>query len=390
MEFLDLVESIRAEEANVRRLFESEGTPVRNMRKNPKYMANLVEATKLVADVYSGRLRPHYLSEAMTTSDFPYLFGDIIDRQLLANYQEAPYSWNKFCHKSIVPDFRQVRRLVMNGAEGTLDLVPERDEYPQVSMTDARYTYAVQKYGKTIPISWETIINDDLQAFRDIPERFGKSCRRTEEKFATSLFFGSTGPNATFFSDTNNNLVHLGATPNPPLSMASLEAAMGYLLTMKDADGQPIQINRMTLIVPPQLMIRAGNLINSRETWYNEGPGTTNEQVHIQNWLRGAGIIDMAVNYYIPIVATTNGATSWMLVADPNEGRPAAELGFLRGWEQPQVFIKVANMQPIGAGAVNPLDGDFDTDSILYKVRHVLGGTLIDPRMAVASNGSGS
>jgi hypothetical protein len=34
------------------------------------------------------------------------------------------------------------------------------------------------------------------------------------------------------------------------------------------------------------------------------------------------------------------------------------------------------------------MDGDFDTDSIEYKVRHVLGGSVIDPKFAVASNGS--
>jgi hypothetical protein len=36
------------------------------------------------------------------------------------------------------------------------------------------------------------------------------------------------------------------------------------------------------------------------------------------------------------------------------------------------------------------MDGDFDTDTVEYKVRHVMGGTLMDPKAAVASNGSGS
>lgn len=41
-----------------------------------------------------------------------------------------------------------------------------------------------------------------------------------------------------------------------------------------------------------------------------------------------------------------------------------------------------------GAGAsANPPDGDFDFDAILYKIA---GGTLLDPKMAVASNGSSS
>jgi hypothetical protein len=41
-----------------------------------------------------------------------------------------------------------------------------------------------------------------------------------------------------------------------------------------------------------------------------------------------------------------------------------------------------------GSGQTNPMEGDFDTDSVAYKIRHVLGGTLLDPIMAVASSGA--
>src|SRR5690349_24991049 len=33
--------------------------------------------------------------EAMSISDFPSLFGDIIHRSVLANYMETPYTWNQ-------------------------------------------------------------------------------------------------------------------------------------------------------------------------------------------------------------------------------------------------------------------------------------------------------
>ena len=36
------------------------------------------------------------------------------------------------------------------------------------------------------------------------------------------------------------------------------------------------------------------------------------------------------------------------------------------------------------------MDGDFDTDSIVYKVRHVFGGVALDAKGVVASNGTGS
>jgi hypothetical protein len=50
--------------------------------------------------------------------------------------------------------------------------------------------------------------------------------------------------------------------------------------------------------------------------------------------------------------------------------------------------MKSPNAVRIGGGGVNPMDGDFDTDSIRYRVRHVLGGTLAEYKSAMASKGT--
>jgi hypothetical protein len=111
----------------------------------------------------------------------------------------------------------------------------------------------------------------------------------------------------------------------------------------------------------------------------------------------------LAMNYYLPIVDATHGATGWYIFANPESGRPALEFGRLRGHTTPELFMKLPNSVAIGEGNMgpgagitpgttnmSPLEGDFDTDSINYKVRHCFGGTQIDPIMAVYSNGSGS
>jgi len=36
------------------------------------------------------------------------------------------------------------------------------------------------------------------------------------------------------------------------------------------------------------------------------------------------------------------------------------------------------------------MNGDFDKDHVHHKVRHVVGGVMMDTKMIVASNGSGS
>src|SRR5262245_43009555 len=254
------MESIRAEEASVDRLFNADAGDVRvgrgARRSNPRYSELLLEAARLVSDVLNGRKKVHYLQEAMTTSDFPLLFGDILDRQLLANYRETPQTFRSYIKVAQVRDFRTVNRFAINGGEARLQAVgtvPEATEYPYDKLSEARYQYAVQKYGKKYRYTWEDMVNDDLEALRDTPERMGRSARRTEEFFATDLFVGTAGPDGTFFAGGNANVV----TSNPALSITALQTAFQVLAAQTDSDGEPIDIGMAHLVVPPALEVTA-------------------------------------------------------------------------------------------------------------------------------------
>jgi hypothetical protein len=96
------------------------------------------------------------------------------------------------------------------------------------------------------------------------------------------------------------------------------------------------------------------------------------------------------VNPWIPVVAATaDGSTSWYLFASPNTMRPAIEVGFVRGWEEPQLFQKVANTARLGGGIAQEL-GDFHSMSTEYKGLLAFGGAVIEPNATVASEGDGS
>lgn len=367
--------------------FTSTATFARRNTSNPRYNALLLEAMQLHNRVLSGDRRARIdFSEAMTRSDFPLLFGDILQRQLLGYYTTQPLQWDMTARRGRVPDFRTVKRFTMDGAEGVLDSVAEQGEYPAATLTEGDYEYAVAKRGRRIHLSWETLINDDLDAFSRIPERLALSARRTEEHFATSLYVGAGGPNSTFFSAGNANIV----TGNPALNITGLQAGMEQLNNQTDTDGGPIYVEQVVLEVPPSLEVVANNLINAIEiiAANGGGDGTGNDQLRVTNWL--AGRMRIMVNPWLRIIdATANDDTTWYLWASPNAGRPAKEVGFLTGHERPELFMKSPNALRIGGGLIDPMDGDFDTDSIEWKIRHVIGGTLMDPKMAVVSNGTG-
>jgi hypothetical protein len=379
-------------------IFAAEGQSIsrRSRRAQTKeYRQRLAGLVRLYQGTIEGDRRATYaFQEAMSRSDFTFLFGDVIDRQLLASYQTRPVQWPSYAKRGRVRDFRTVKRFTLDGGEAVLDKVKELAPYKNRAVTDAGYSYAVEKYGDQIAVSWETIVNDDLGALTDLPTRLGNAARRTEEKFAAQLFSGSAGPNSTYFSTANKNVINttvIGSTvtPNPALTVVGLQQAMQVMGQQVDTDGGPIYVEGVTLVVPPALEVAANNIINATEivAATGGGDGTGNDQLRVANWMRNR--VSVVVNPWLPIVNTTNGNTAWYLFANPTVGRPAMEIGFLTGHETPELWVKSPNAMRVGGGPIAPEEGDFEHDAIQYRVRMVLGGTLMDVKSSVSSTGAG-
>lgn len=399
-DFLDMLEAMNAADASVERLYAGEGVGLRSRRRadDPAYVQRLTEATRFVSEVVSGRrpvrdlremLSAGYntpLSETMTRSDFPLLFGDILDRTVLGAYEAAPPTWPNIAARRTVRDFRTVNRFsVQGGDSGALAEVKEVTEYPEVPMAESRYQVSVKKYGRRMSFSWEVFINDDLDQLRDAPRRLGRAAARSEDRFATDLYIGAAGPDAALYTAPNGNIV----TSNPALSIDALATAMTQFATMTDTYGEPIVLDAVVLVVPPALEIKALSILNATElriTGAAAGAGA-NTEMQVRNWMQNR--VRLVVNPYIPVLASSNQNTSWFLFAQPTSDRPALEMDFLRGHESPELFQRLPDAQRVGGGT-DILDGSFDLDVIDYKVRHVFGGGIIDPKMTVASNGSGS
>lgn len=390
--FADSVELIGADEASIRNLFEGD----QRVRGRVNDQRSLLEAAKFIADVSDGRRPMYHLREAMSTSDFPLLFADILDRQLLANYQETVPVWRNFVRKGTVTDFRQAKRFAVDGAEGRFKTVAELEEYPGRSLNESADTYSLAKYGARLDLSWEALINDDLDAFRNAPERLARGARRTEDYFATTLYVDANGPHASLYTVGNKNIVNAtnaGAgfsAINPPLSINALQQALVVLANQKDADGEPIVLDAVELVVPPALEVVAQNILNGTVLRTTAKGGDTNGELETANWM--AKKLHLSVASYIPTVASSaNANTSWFLFGNPNTGRPALELGFLRGYETPALFERVPNSRRVGGGEATE---SFEDDSRAWKARHVLGGTRLlntgGAKATVASNGSGS
>ena len=362
-----------------------------------------------------GRIEGLTLRETMSYTDYSALTVDIIDRLLYGYYTTAPLVTMPLVKKKALRDFRLVARYAMDGATAPFRRMPNdttltphgageppteramQQEAQEVEGSSQRVTYQPQLYQGMMSVNWRAFINDDLGIFSDMTQRLAISGRRSIATFITSLYWSTTGPNTTLFNSTFGNLciIAYGASSNnPSLGFQGLSDAFTILYSQKDLDGQPIQFDgTVYLVVPPSLKTTAISLTKARQANLSILGGNQNvqgfptAQLNVDNWI--GDLCTVVEDKWMPIVSNnnTNINKSWMLVYDPStQPRPSAEMGFLTGFDTPQLYQKVPNTMRVGGG-VDPSLGDFYSMNQEWKGVLVFGGGQIDGRSAVVSTG---
>ena len=361
-------------------------------------LARIAEANDLIYNgVYRGRqLAPHerdyLLREALTTSDFPYLFGDVLDRQVLANYKAVDPVWKPYTRMSTVPRIHpQVGgyRFAMTGGDQLLAEVAEKGEYLASERSEARYPVSVKKYGRQFDISWEAIINDDLGALQDTPTRFARAAVRTEHRLVTATYADNTvggavhtaggGLYSTNAAELNENAL--------ALTVANLQTNVALMEAFTDANGEPILNRPKYLVVPPSLAFTAMQILESTTIMGITGTAQAalapTAMFPMTNVIAKHGL-QLIVDPYLPVVDAASAA-SWYLFADPAD-IAAMEVDYLAGHERPEICMKASDKVNIAGGPISAMSGDFATDNIFYRVRDVIGCNRLDWRATFMSH----
>lgn len=352
-------------------------SPVTRRTYSPTRLRAIAEAATLWKRVFDGDIRAAVqVREALSTSDlFVSATGDVLDRELLAQYQSVEAEWAGFATRTRVRNFKPKKMIDILGGRSALDRVPELSAYPGMDYDTREYEISVAKFGRQFGFSWEALINDDLDELMQIPNTFAQAAAVTETNIALERIANlSTGaPNTAFFKD------YSGLTPAGPnttpvagvLNEANLQTAVETVRQRKDHQGNIVPAGRLILVVGPAQEFTARRILNATELRVVNGSRTTVEP----NPLKGA--VDLVVVSRLPGLA-------WFVLPAPQQAaRPAVAVAFLRGFETPDIRQKAA----AGQGR-NPDEGDFDDDSVRYRVRHVTGGAGLDPIHTYAATGA--
>lgn len=357
-------------------------SPLTRRQYTPQRARAIKEAADLWKRVFDGDLRAAVqVREALSTSDlFVSATGDVLDRELLAQYSAITPEWQGFAARTLVRNFKPKKLVDILGGRSGLDRVPELTAYPGAEYDTREFSIQVAKFGRQFGFSWEAMVNDDLDELMQIPGAFSQAAAITESRVALEQIADPTtgAPNTAFFKD------YTGETPAGPnttpvvgvLNQANLQTAIETIRQRKDHEGNLVPAGPLILVVGPAQEFNAKAILNATEIRDTSGSRTTVRPNDL------AGSVELVVLNSLPGLA-------WFVLPKPNTGgRIAVAVAFLRGFEIPDIRRKSNAGERVGGGAVDPADGDFDDDSIRYRVRHVTGGASVDPMHTYAGTGS--
>jgi hypothetical protein len=317
--------------------------------------ANLIDLARMALEAAGGNVRGMTARElaqealgvgsgrsGISTSDFPIILGNTINRTLRAAYDLAPRTFAPFVRQTNARDFRDMTRAQL-GDLSTLDEVKEGGEYKQFSLGEGSEKYRVVKYGKLINITWETLVNDDLDAFSRIPQTMANAAAQKQSDLVYAILTGNPvmGDGAVLFHSTHANLAASGTV----IDITNMGKARAAMRKQKSPGGSFLNLTPKFLVVGPDKEQEALQITSSA---FNP-----NQTSNINVW---KGLIDP------PIVEGRLTGNQWYLFASPAQ-IDTIETAFLDGEE---LFTETRQ--------------GFEVDGMQTKVRMVFGAKAIDYR----------
>jgi hypothetical protein len=291
--------------------------------------------------------RDELVKRAMSTSDYPILLGNTINRSLRAAYEIATPEWRKFARKQSASDFKAMSSVGIGG-DFKLLKIQEGGEYKQAKMVETGDNFKLDTYGRTISITRHAIINDDLGGFMRYTELFGRGAAELQAEIVFGLLTANNGlgrklsDGKNLFDAAHSNLAAAGSV----LSIESLTAARLAMRRQKGMTGEKIIVRPKYLVVPPELETIAWQLVSAQIT-----PGTT----AVANPFFNA--FEVIVDPYL------DSPTKWYVTADP-ASIPVVQYAFLNGQE----------------GLYTEQELNFKTDDLDIKVRTDFAATIEEHR----------
>lgn len=282
-----------------------------------------------------------------TTSDFPLILADTVNRTLRQAYDNAPAGVRRLARETTAKDFRTKHRLQFSAAP-TLEPVNEHDEFKSGAMAEAKESYSVSTFGRIIGFSPQAMVNDDLGAFADVTRRMGQAAAAFEANFLAGLVLSNPvmSDGKTVFHADHGNVGTGGILvpgPNGTIDVDSLDEGRKAMRLQTGLLGELISVT------PKFLLVGADRETEAEKAVSTISPVQSQEVNPFQNKLE--------------VVVDPRLSNAWYIVAPPAEV-DGLEYAYLEGNAGPQITSEVG----------------FDVDGVRFRVHLDFGAGFVDWR----------
>jgi hypothetical protein len=219
-----------------------------------------------------GMSREKIAARAMhSTSDFPLILENVMNKNLLDSYRETPRTFQSLGQRSTVNDFRE-KHLYRLGDAPSLKPLGENGEYKAGTFSEAKESYAIDTFARKIAFTRKMLINDDMSALDRVPRMFGPAGARLENDIVWGLLLNydfinnkaadhKMADNKALFDAAHGNLL-TGA--GSALSKDALTALRKLGRKQKTLDGQFMNVEYNAIAAPEDLETTLEDLLLPR------------------------------------------------------------------------------------------------------------------------------
>lgn len=365
------------------------------------------KATELFRRAEEGDAQAQFrFAESISHTDLPTQLRPVINTILQKEFDKVETSYERWTTRDTVQTigeeesvkvygFNQDNIADLNHGEtfipGTLPRVGNRQSYPQLGLQASDKKKIAHQYGEAFGIDWQAIVNSrgaNVNLIRDAVTEFAINAKQLEDAKPVKNLVTSSGFNTAKIGTTGHAL-----SGNPKADdILSIQAAVKAAQKFK-LDKKPVHFSKFVMLVAPGnkgpvMQALSGSII--RKTSGETGTAGEGDRalVSFEQAINLGVEIEVIENPWLTAIYSSFGDGFIMI---PQGGpRPVVTRNYLQGYERPSFWVKSSNAVNFSGGPVPFMDGDFDSDAIATKVRHVYGSDLHWNEGIVYSTGAGA
>jgi phage major head subunit gpT-like protein len=278
--------------------------------------------------ISAGNCEP-VLKAAFATQDISQLLSAVVNKFLLNGFNAVESVWQDISAVRSVNDFKAINLFRLNGSF-KFQKVGASGDLKLAQGSDYKRSLNAETYGITTSLTRQDMINDDLNALSQIPQRIGRGAALSLNETIWGEFQNSNGSYYQYVSAGSGNA----------LSFDSLSAATTAFRKLNDPDGNPLSIPPRVLLVPPELELTAARLMTT-SALIASSLGSTSSKVVEPSANVLAGRYRVLVSNYL------TSSSTWWLLADAAD-LPALDVVFLNGQQAPTIEQMAPDYQNLG------------------------------------------